>query len=92
MKRPTSPPSYETRYRHKLNMLWPGGAMMKGSAALLALGGILYCIGWRALAAFAFGSAGTVFGILPVLVGIELHRDRVLNEIAMKENQEERFR
>ena len=87
----TTLPRYETRYKHKLNMLWPGGAMMKAVAALLVLGGILSLIGWDNPAYYAFGLAGAVFGVLLILVAVELHQDRVLNEIAMKENREEKI-
>ncbi len=84
------PPHYETHYRYKLNMLWPGGKMMKATGVLIGLGGILYLVGWRTHACIAFTLAGVVFAALLILVAVELHQDRVLNEIAMKENLEEK--
>ena len=76
------------RYRHKLNMLWPGQTML-GIAGVLALIGLLFqLLRWRAAAAVAFGLAGAVFTVLLILIAIELHRDRVLSEIAMRENEE----
>ena len=91
MKRTSkAPPRYETRYKHKLNMLWPGGVMMKMTGILLVVGTILYGIGWHTPAFTAFLLAGTVFAVLLILVAVELHQDRVLNEIAMKEAMEER--
>lgn len=50
----------ETRYRHKLNMLEPGTAMLK----------------WVG-----------IFLLLMILLIVEAHQDRVLNELAARENR-----
>ena len=79
--------SYDTRYRHKLNMLWPGQIMMKIVGLLLLLGGIAWLAGLRAIGAALLFLAGLVFAVLLILVAIELHQDRVLNELAAKEHK-----
>ena len=84
------PPCYETRYRHKLNMLWPGEIMIKIIGVLLGLGGMLFIINWFMPAYIVFLLAGVTFTILLILVTVELHQDRVLNEIAMRENKKEK--
>ena len=38
MRKAKSPVTYETRYKHKLNMLEPGGAMLKWVGILLLAG------------------------------------------------------
>ena len=43
---------------------------------------------WRTAAAVLFGAAGLVFLILLILVAVEQHQDKVLNEIAARENRE----
>lgn len=90
MKRPAKEsPCYETRYRYKLNMLWPGGKMMMATGVLAMLGGMMYLIHWHTLAYVAFTAAAVIFAVLLILVAIELHQDRILNEIAMGENKKE---
>ena len=84
------PPCYETRYRYKLNMLWPGEIMMKIIGVLLGLGGMLFIINWSMPAYIVFLLAGVTFTILLILVIVELHQDRVLNEIATRENEKEK--
>ena len=70
----------DTRFRHKLNMLEPGIAMLLAGGALLALG-------WKGAAHAAFGAAGLVFLVLLILIAIEAHQDRVLNEMAKRERK-----
>ena len=41
MKKEKSPVTYETRYKHKLNMLEPGTAMLKWIGILLLVGLVL---------------------------------------------------
>ena len=77
--------SYDERYRHKLNMLWPGQIMMMIIGVLIAVGVVLHLFGCGTLDLIAFILAGAVFAVLLILVAIELHQDRVLNEIAAKE-------
>ncbi len=79
---------YDTSYKHKLNMLEPGTIMIKAVGALAAAGALLWAAGWYGIAGAALALAGAVFAALMVLVGIEAHQDRVLNDIAMRENSE----
>ena len=69
----------DARYCRKLNMLEPGALMLK-IAGVLALIGVI--------------AHGLIVAALLILVRIELHQDRVLNEIARRENEEaeRRFR
>ena len=68
--------SYDQRYRHKLNMLEPGTVMLRICAALAAAEHTVEpCF------------PALLFLVLLVLVGVELHQDRVLNELAVRENQ-----
>lgn len=78
--------TYDGRCRHKLNMLEPGMAMLKCAAALMAAGGVCAVLAWRTAARIALAAGGAVFAAMMVLVAIELHQDRVLNEIAAREN------
>lgn len=63
---------------------------MKIIGALLGLGGMLYFVNWPMLAYIVFLLAGAIFTILLILVTVELHQDRVLNEIVMRENKKEK--
>ena len=91
MKRKTS---YDTRYRRKLNMLEPGTRMLKIAGILALLGVIAHGLGMRLLAVLLLSAAGLIVAVLLILVRIELHQDKVLNEIAQRENEEaeRRFR
>ena len=76
------------RYKPKLNMLEPGLVMIKIAGVLLLAGTVFWFLKWRFIAAAAWISAGIVFGVLLLLVAVELHQDEVLNEIALRENRE----
>ncbi len=80
--------TYENRYKHKLNMLWPGQTMPKIVGVFLLIGILTWLLKWRMIASSAFILAGVVLAVLLILVAIELHQDKVLNEIAMRENEE----
>lgn len=80
--------TYENRYKHKLNMLWPGQTMLIVTFVLFLIGILFQLIQLRVIAAVAFALAGLVFAVLLILVAIEQHQDRVLNEIAKRENEE----
>lgn len=80
--------AYDTRYRHKLNMLWHGQKMMAAVLALAAAGLLLYLCGLRAAGIIAWLLSALVLLVLLILVGVELHQDRVLNELALKESAE----
>ena len=76
---------YETRYRRKLNMLEPGTRMLKLSAILAAAAGLCALFKWTLAARLLALAAGLIAGILLLLVAVELHQDKVLNEIAAQE-------
>lgn len=78
--------TYENRYKHKLNMLWPGQTMMKLVSVLLLMGIFFRLLKWQTISVAAFLLSGGLFAVLLILVAIELHQDKVLNEIAMREN------
>lgn len=77
----------DTRFRHKLNMLEPGIAMLKAVGVLLLAGGALLALDWKGAAHATFGAAGLVFLVLLILIAIEAHQDRVLNEMAKRERE-----
>ena len=78
--------TYDRRYKYKLNMLEPGWMMIKLTGILLVGGLVLRLLRWNTLSLLSFALAGLVFVVLLLLVAIELHQDRTLNEIAMREN------
>ncbi len=81
--------TYSARYRHKLNMLEPGICMMKCSGALVLIGFVLHLLGCQLPAVVMFWLAGAVFFVLLVLVAVELHQDKVLNDLAATEQKDE---
>lgn len=81
--------TYENRYKRKLNMLWPGQTMLKIVGVFLLMGILFWLQKWRVFASAAFVLAAVVFAVLLILVAIELHQDKVPNEIAMRENAEQ---
>ena len=51
--------------------------------------GILFWVaGWYWLSSITLFLAGAVFAVLLILLAIEAHQDKVLNDIAMRENNE----
>ena len=89
MKKEKSPITYETRYKHKLNMLEPGTVMLKWIGVLLPAGVVLWLFGVKIAACVVLGAVGALFLLLLILLAVEAHQDRVLNEIASRENKEE---
>lgn len=87
MKKPVT---YETRYRHKLNMLEPGTAMLKWAGIFLLTGLAFHFFSLRALSFIAFGISGTLAAALVLLLMIEAHQDQVLNTIASREERQDR--
>ena len=79
---------YDNRYKYKLNMLEPGLIMMKFIGVLLVTGILFWAAGWHWLSLITLFLAGAVFAVLLILLAIEAHQDKVLNEIAMWENKE----
>lgn len=89
MKKAKPPISYATRYKHKLNMLEPGTAMLKWIGVLLLIGFVLLLFGVKFISSILFALSGATFLLLLILLAIEAHQDRVLNEIAAHEEKEE---
>mgnify|MGYP004602918587 FL=1 len=78
----------DKRFRHKLNMLEPGIVMLKIHAVLVACGTIFSLLEWKTVSIIAFGLAALLMLALLILLRIEQHQDRVLNELAQRENKE----
>ena len=79
--------TYENRYRHKLNMLWPGQTMLSITGTLLLIGILCELLNWPVGSTAAFALAGAVLAVLLILVAVELHQDRVQSEIAVREQE-----
>ena len=76
---------YDNRYKYKLNMLEPGIIMMKIVGALFV---VFWVAKWHWLSVIFLFLSGIIFTVLLILVAIEAHQDNVLNDIAMRENNE----
>lgn len=76
------------RYKYKLNMLEPGLIMMKIIGVSSVFGAIFWAARWRRLSIIFWGVSGILFAALLILVVIEAHQDNVLNDIAIRENNE----
>lgn len=87
MKRTKQHTTYETRFKHKLNMLEPGIAMCRVICALVALGIAFLLMPIKIIAYIAFGLAGLTLLVLLLLLIIEAHQDKVLNEIAAQQRR-----
>ncbi|MDC7287192.1 hypothetical protein NXH76_05220 [Blautia schinkii] len=79
---------YDNHYKYKLNMLEPGLIMMKLIGVLFVTGILLWAAGWHWLSSITLFLAGSVFAVLLILLAIEAHQDKVLNDIALRENIE----
>ena len=79
--------SYESRYKHKLNMLEPGLVMVKIVGAFFLAGVLFWAAGWRRLSVILLLLDGAVLATLLILLAVEAHQDKVLNEIAMEEKR-----
>ena len=88
-KKKRLPVTYETRYKHKLNMLEPGTAMLKWIGILLLVGLVLWLFRLKLVSCIVWGLAGAIFLLLFILLAIEAHQDSVLNEIAVQERKED---
>ena len=89
MKEAKPPETYETRYKHKLNMLEPGTVMLKWMGILLLVGLVLWLLRLKLVSYIVLGLAGAIFLLLLILLAIEAHQDSVLNEIAAQEYKED---
>ena len=79
--------SEEKRYKHKLNMLEPGIIMLKWIGILILIGLLLYIFKLKIVAYGAWILSGIIFVVLLILLTIEGHQDKVMNEIGIKENE-----
>lgn len=86
--------SYDARYRRKLNTLEPGALMLKIAGVLALIGVVAHGLKMHLIAVILLSAAGVIAAALLILVRVELHQDRILNEIAQRENveAERRFR
>ena len=87
MKRTKRHTTYETHFKHKLNMLDPGIAMCRLICALVALDIAFLLMPIKIIAYIAFGLAGLTLLVLLLLLIIEAHHDNVLNEIAAQQRR-----
>ena len=71
-----------------MNMLEPGIAILKWTGVFLSMELVLLFLRLRIPACIMFGMAGVLAVILSVLLIIEAHQDKVLNEIAARENKQ----
>ncbi len=75
------------KYKHKLNMLEPGCKMIKAIGVSVVLGFIFH-IAKIALISYIFYGLAVLLGIiLWILLIIEGHQDKVLNEQAIQERR-----
>lgn len=77
MKKAKPPVTYETRYKHKLNMLEPGTAMLKWSGILLLVSLVLRLFRLKLVSYIVLGVAGAIFLLLLILLAIEAHQATV---------------
>lgn len=75
------------KYRYKLNMLEPGTKMIKLIIGMILLSVIFYFTKLMVLCYLFSILAGITGFILWVLIMIEQHQDRVLNEQAIEERR-----
>lgn len=75
------------KYRYKLNMLEPGIKMIKLIVGFIILSVIFYFLKLIVLCYIFGGLGGITSFILWVLIMIEQHQDRVLNEQAIEERR-----
>lgn len=82
-----TPSAYDTRFKHKLNMLEPGSKMLAAAAVLFGLGCLCGLFAWQVGRRILFACAAVIVLVLMVLVAIELRQDRILNQIAEEERK-----
>lgn len=78
----------QKKYKYKLNMLEPGGVMIKLIAILSLAAFIFYLVKIYQLCLLFIGIGGLVFLILIILLTIEQHQDRVLYEDAKEHDKD----
>lgn len=92
MKKTKPPVTYETRYKHKLNMLEPGTVMLECIGVLLLGGLVARLFRLKLVSYIIWGIARAIFLVLLILLAVEAHQDNVLNSIAVQEHKDENFR
>ncbi len=73
--------------KHKLNMLEPGVKMLAAFGIIAVIALVFYLVRWEIPAYITAGIAGLILIVLTVLLIIEAHQDKLLNERAIKENK-----
>lgn len=68
-------------------MLEPGVKMLAAFGIIAAIALVFYLVRWEIPAYIAAGIAGLILIVLTVLLIIEAHQDKLLNERAIKENK-----
>ena len=69
-------------------MLEPGVKMLAAFGIIAAIALVFYLIRLETASYIAAGIAGLILIVLTILLIIEAHQDKVLNEKAIKENKE----
>ncbi len=85
MNRKKTSATYDTRFKHKLNMLEPGSRMLLAAAVLFGLGLLCRVFSWHTGMLILFILSAVIVFVLIILVAIELRQDRILNKIAEEE-------
>ncbi|MBO4889015.1 MAG: hypothetical protein J5589_12005 [Firmicutes bacterium] len=75
------------KYKHKLNMLEPGRIMLICIGVLAVIGLVLQLLGLKIIAWCVLGVAGALIIVLLILLAIEEHQDKVMNESYLKEEE-----
>ncbi len=76
------------KYKYKLNMLEAGLKMIKAISILIAIGIVFYIFKVFIICYIASGIAALIGLVLWILLMIESHQDKVLNEQAIQERRE----
>lgn len=74
-------------YKHKLNLLVPGGILAKLSGVFFLLGLLSWCVNLLWLRNILLAISVSLAIVLVILVLIEQHEDKVLNEQALRLEQ-----
>ena len=75
------------KYKHKLNMLEPGRIMLICIGVLAVIGLVLQLLGLKIIAWCVLGVAGVLIIVLLILLAIEEHQDKVMNESYLEEEE-----